>query len=277
MKIITSIFILLVYFRVNSFAQEIQLVDTTKWLCTYNYEFLEDSSSRYSLKSELMTLQVGSHLSKFESRNNLFQDSLLYATKDEDFESKSKKILASINNGYHSPVFCNYKIYKNFPDKEKLIFSAYQGGKFLRVTQNKAFPWEIDQSDTLMLGYHCQKAHTSFAGRNYIAWFTSEIPVSDGPYKFHGLPGLIVKISDTQTQHCFSLIKIQKIRYLQPIFYARSNYIDVTEKEYVKALYANIASLFGRIQSNNITITNDEGKAKSLQSLKARNNFIEKY
>lgn len=33
-----------------------------------------------------------------------------------------------------------------------------------------------------------QKATCDFAGRKWIAWFTTEIPIQDGPYKFYGLP-----------------------------------------------------------------------------------------
>jgi hypothetical protein len=42
-------------------------------------------------------------------------------------------------------------------------------------------------------------------------------------------------------------------------------------------VYANLASLFGRVQGGDITITSEDGKAKSLHGLKSLNNFIEKY
>lgn len=44
-----------------------------------------------------------------------------------------------------------------------------------------------------------------FRGRDYIAWFTEEIPVSKGPYKFNGLPGLIVLIHDITNRYTWSL------------------------------------------------------------------------
>src|SRR5690606_15007177 len=54
------------------------------------------------------------------------------------------------------------------------------------------------------------KATTHFAGRKWIAWFASEIPFQDGPYKFRGLPGLIFQIEDADKFHVFTLQSISK-------------------------------------------------------------------
>lgn len=51
---------------------------------------------------------------------------------------------------------------------------------------------------------------TEIFGRKWTAWFTAEIPIQDGPYKFHGLPGLIVKIEDEAKSHSFELKGISK-------------------------------------------------------------------
>mgnify|MGYP000453355946 CR=1 FL=1 len=50
MKIRYLISILFLVLNTNIYAQEVQIIDTTKWLCTYKYEFLQDSTSKYSLK-----------------------------------------------------------------------------------------------------------------------------------------------------------------------------------------------------------------------------------
>lgn len=54
--------------------------------------------------------------------------------------------------------------------------------------------WEI-VSDSIknILGFECIKATTDYHGRQWIAWFAPEIPVQDGPWKLHGLPGLIME------------------------------------------------------------------------------------
>ena len=58
------------------------------------------------------------------------------------------------------------------------------------------FNWQIENSkDTLIAGYTCQKATTTFRGRDYEAYFTNEIANQGGPWKFDGLPGLILSVT----------------------------------------------------------------------------------
>jgi hypothetical protein len=122
------------------------------------------------------------------------------------------------------------------------------------------------------------KATTSFAGRNYEAWFTPEIPISDGPYKFYGLPGLIFKICDKKNQHVFTLKKLTKHVQPIPIYLKIKNYKKITSNNFVKALTTSNAELYNRFsQGENIQFKNDETKARTLNNLKSRNNFIEIY
>lgn len=61
--------------------------------------------------------------------------------------------------------------------------------------------WEFAADSTrTILGFECQMATVEFAGRKYSAWFTTELPLPYGPYKFGGLPGLILKIEDAEKQ-----------------------------------------------------------------------------
>ncbi len=53
--------------------------------------------------------------------------------------------------------------------------------------------WETGDSTKNILGYECIQAQTDYHGRHWTVWFTPEIPVHDGPWKFRGLPGLILE------------------------------------------------------------------------------------
>lgn len=59
--------------------------------------------------------------------------------------------------------------------------------------------WELipNQTDTI-LGYICNKAKLKFRGSNLTAYYTNDISFSFGPWKFDGLPGLILKISEDE-------------------------------------------------------------------------------
>ncbi|WP_378186011.1 GLPGLI family protein [Aquimarina sp. W85] len=76
----------------------------------------------------------------------------------------------------------------------ELIFRESHVQKLYVIKDSiEIIPWKL-HSDTKKIGeYNCQKATTQFRGRNYTAWFTTEIPVSHGPWKLRGLPGLIIE------------------------------------------------------------------------------------
>jgi GLPGLI family protein len=68
--------------------------------------------------------------------------------------------------------------------------------------------WVIKNDTLTVAGFLCQKAMCQFRGRNYTAWFTFEIPINNGPWKFGGLPGLILKVYDNDMLYSFEVTKI---------------------------------------------------------------------
>ncbi|PKV52826.1 GLPGLI family protein [Aquimarina sp. MAR_2010_214] len=69
--------------------------------------------------------------------------------------------------------------------------------------------WKLTSEKKEILNYPCQKAIGEFRGRTYHAWFTDKIPVSTGPYKFNGLPGLILEIQDTEKEISFTAFSVK--------------------------------------------------------------------
>jgi GLPGLI family protein len=70
--------------------------------------------------------------------------------------------------------------------------------------------WKITTGEKKIKNYNCQKAITRFRGRNYTAWFTTDIAIVAAPWKFFGLPGLIMSIEDDRKQ---VKIYVEKIDY----------------------------------------------------------------
>ena len=74
-----------------------------------------------------------------------------------------------------------------------------------------AMKWTILNQFLTIKNNYCKKAVTSFRGRDYTAFFAINIPIQDGPFKFCGLPGLIVKISDSKGIFNFEMTSFEKI------------------------------------------------------------------
>ena len=70
--------------------------------------------------------------------------------------------------------------------------------------------WMIDYTETKKIAnYNCNKATVNFRGRDYTAWYTIQLPFSFGPWKFNGLPGLILEITDVTNTFKWRASKIK--------------------------------------------------------------------
>lgn len=92
--------------------------------------------------------------------------------------------------------------------------------------------WSIENSSDSVFGYKCQKATTEYCGRKYFVWFTSDIPISTGPWKFAGLPGIILKVTDTEHNFSFECIELTQRPF--PIVNYTWKYKNMSKTEWLK-------------------------------------------
>lgn len=69
--------------------------------------------------------------------------------------------------------------------------------------------WTLHSEQKIVGKYMCQKATANFRGRDYTVWFAPDIPVSFGPWKLNGLPGIILEASDNSNHVNFRAIFIE--------------------------------------------------------------------
>lgn len=84
-----------------------------------------------------------------------------------------------------------------------------------KIINYELFPkmdWTIGTDTKKIETYTCNKAITIFRGRKYIAWFTTEVPIQLGPWKFNGLPGAILQIYDESKAFVWAVTKIKQIK-----------------------------------------------------------------
>ncbi len=175
-------------------------------------------------------------------------------------------------------------IYKNYISNSvkkyvfvPLVFSIFS----IEIQPN--LQWNITGEKIKIGKYNCQKAEAKYGGRNWIAWFTDEIPIQDGPYIFHGLPGLIVNLSDNKSDYAFSLGEIRNFLWEQ--LYPEKSQKTISWNEFEKIQKSFYTDPFSMINKSDVKryddagnlIQNDFAKENRLmqQRIRERNNPIE--
>jgi len=230
MKHLITLFIFFTLSCVWSQENNPQITDHLKYKITYLMKYQVDSTNSERIQSEEMVLYIGDKLSRFSSAGKAIGDSLMNSI---DRKNKSQANYAKIRSQI-PPTSFDYYIYKRIPE-EKLSFTRkIVKDNFKYIEDLDKIKWNIEADTKKINGYKVQKATTDYAGRNYTAWFTSEIPISDGPYKFNGLPGLILKISDTKNHYSFELLKLQKLENFIQFSFNEKDYISLSKEEFEK-------------------------------------------
>lgn len=199
-----KITLLLLFFSLSLFAQEEY---STNYKIEYELTFSQDSTDLENQKTEKMYLFSDSKYGVFVNKPR--------AEAEEKLEELKKKmggqgisIKMGVNTGELADL--NKAFFKDLQNDEIKVLQEIGDKDYIYVEPQK-IDWEITEETAEYMGYQVQKAKTNFAGRAYEAWFTLEIPISDGPYVFYGLPGLIVEIYDVEKHYHFKMKSIDKL------------------------------------------------------------------
>ena len=176
-------------------------VDTARYKVTYSlkYKFHPDQRDAYN---DTRIVQIGKRSVKDYSDIINHFDSLATEQVRRGAESYSNV------SGNPWPLEITRPIRGNKADlKYRLSISAF----FVYPDSVPSLEWNFSDEDTdSIMGFECRKATVQFAGRSYTAWFTPEIPLPFGPYKFGGLPGLILKLEDAERQFVWEAVGFER-------------------------------------------------------------------
>ncbi|UKB79518.1 GLPGLI family protein [Chryseobacterium sp. MEBOG07] len=194
----------------------------------YQVTMKPDAENKTDIKTENAYLDISSEKSVFYSENRIKRDSIM----QKAFQGGGGR--GSINRdqmeGLRTNI--NYSIEKD-KKNQKTYFKDRIGRDVYSYEEDRPLNWKIE-SETRKIGeYKVQKAEADFGGRKWTAWFTTDLPYQDGPYKFGGLPGLIVKVEDDKGEYSFDLMKNYKIPEL-PTLNQFGNTLKVKRTDYLK-------------------------------------------
>lgn len=114
--------------------------------------------------------------------------------------------------------------------------------------------WEIGDSTRTILGYECLQADTDYHGRHWTAWFTPEIPIQDGPWKFRGLPGLILEVKSVGGKYGYVADGIERSIKIINGVYGAEQYEKRDRKAILRAKRAMRDNPMGHLQAKGINV-----------------------
>lgn len=185
-----------------------------------------------------MVLEIGRNIGRFCSSVYMSLDSVLQRSKNPLYSS-SVEIAEKIQ---YSPAIYS-QFFQNYPQKGKLTCTnRICNTDFMYEENLPSIEWKILDSVKMVFGYHAQMAKCNFRGRGYTAWFTHEIPTTIGPWKFSGLPGLILKVEDDKGHYIFEATGIYNVQ--TPIEIPEYLYLKTTKEKCAEALRLWITERF---------------------------------
>ena len=195
------IFLLLLISLPSTLITATQKDNITRKLFFYRLSYQPDSTTDQKYQENFL-LQVIGTKSLFTDIVNRKADSMEIAIRE--YQRKYKPSVYSFK-GIPKAKF-TYYIEKDLAKHDVSLFDKI-GAKHFKVVDDRNLGWKLQNERRKIHDFNCQKATINLYGREWIAWFTHEIPINDGPYKFYNLPGLIVEISDNKNYYTFQLIK----------------------------------------------------------------------
>lgn len=222
----------------------------------YEYRCCVDTTGSLddNYESDNMLLQIGPDgLSKFSSYKNLTVDSIIMRSSQEQIANAAME--GKLSNGEFMTIYKNLQTQK-LTHTEKICQDWFRYDE-----EMPSFDWELTDSVSNVLDYKCQSARCRFRGREWTVSYTEDIPLADGPWKLHGLPGLIMKASDEKGHYTFECIGI-KSKADRPITIYKVPFNNVKRRDYYDTRHryeVNPYAYFEATTGGHVTVTDEAG------------------
>lgn len=197
------------------------VVTPADYECVYDYTINSKNGNGEQFTESVNTvLQLSPGAAKYLDYTAFHVDSLMFtagSSKDNPMFQKAK-------------VSFTAEIFQNIPDG-KTTYIDIVTPVFVSYKEDFApFEWTLTEDTLTVCGYPCIKATCRYGGRDWEAWYTEEIPMGFGPWKFAGLPGLIMKVTDSEGVHTMTAISFRKASGF-PIIRSRNVMIENTSRD----------------------------------------------
>ena len=215
-------------FPLEKFSVQYNVVDTADLEIVYAHAMFDPVLKQKELRHEM--LAIGNNYQSMFIGYGYFQVDSVADAHSGEFESfnEERERFKKYDTSGDSEL-----ILKNFKTDVSCFHGIIFGQSYQYEEPIPEINWELTDGTKEILGYECHKATARWRGRDWTAWY-SDIPFSDGPWKFTGLPGLILGLEDATGEHRFQAIGIKKDNY--PFGFRRKSKPIKTKREKFEAM-----------------------------------------
>ena len=201
-------------------------LDSSYMECVYSYKVFDPAYDE--TREDFKILEIGRHLSKYSDYGYYQLDSLICTDFPKGITKGQFHKYAKVYLPSHEATI------KEFSSGTLLPYDKVYIDNYMYQEPLSLMKWNLVPGSETVCGYKCRKATTSFRGRKWTAWYAPDIPIDNGPWKFGGLPGLILKIESDDNDHQFVAVAIR--RNQGDIQFLKRNLEKTTRKKYNEEL-----------------------------------------
>jgi GLPGLI family protein len=237
----------------------------------YKFEFILDTTQRDKIFTEDMVLFANNNMSKFYSYQKLIDDSLFDITYKE-----GQATGRYVSRGRYAKIKEEY--YHTLVKDTFFVFDKVAGKLYLVKDDVPAIQWQMGNNHKTILGYNCTDATAKYRGRLYHVWFSPDIPVSAGPLKLYGLPGLILFAEDSTQEVKYTCKRIDNLTNINSYLVFPQNYVVTTKKDLKKYKEYAAADPIGALKANtgiDLRPANPNYTPPPQKNVKKQNNLVE--
>ena len=168
--------------------------------CIYSFDINCDVHEVYSV-----VLQMGKDFNRFYDYSAYAVDSLSFSpdASADDVDQLEERRLTSM-------FYFDSEVWQGLPDNAMTVVVEASPNFMSYEEELGAMEWTMEEGSETVCGYLCSKATTTYGGRDWTVWYAPDIPSTAGPWKFNGLPGLILAAKDSESLFEFKAITFRK-------------------------------------------------------------------
>ena len=246
---------------------KVQFVDKSFMECIYEHSNYDPFFDETRIVDWI--LEIGRKASRYGNYNEYRLDSIFAA------DYNGKPTYDEFDEVYKKVGSCSLTETLKILNENKLNhYEGIFGDYYVYTEELPAFDWKISNETDEICGYRCRKATAEFRGRTWDAWYAEEIQISNGPLKFGGLPGLILKIEDEKKEHIFEAIQLRKSN--KDFGYRLKSYrIPTDRKTFNKMMYDFRSDVSSFIVNSPLAPKNSDGTPAVLSKRRLFYNPVE--